>query len=949
MINADLHVFQDRGPVYLLTEYRPTPVPLPAGLPAQPSRLLNARFRVVAFTGREQELAELSRWRDVQGLRLSVRWLHGPGGAGKTRLAAELADASVVKGWKVVTAVHGPGSIQLPPGSQDMRTDNAAGLLLVVDYADRWPLSHLTWLMSNAMLHRDVPTRVLLLARSAYPWPAVRAAFSELAADCSDQLHGPLPGHAAPAVRHHMFAAARDAFAARYGLADPSRIAPPPELGHPDFGLTLNVHMAALVAVDARARGDTVAADPVALTVYLLDREHRHWTQLYQNRVEGTEHDTPPSVMARLVFTAALTGPMGHGGGAQLLRALDLPGHPDRLLTDHRACYPPEEPGAVLEPLYPDRLAEDFLALALPGHSVTGYTSAPWAAADAVTVISFGEGDDADQPAPHVRRAMTFLAAAAAPGRWPHVARHVADVLRANPALAAAAGGGALAALAELDDLDADVLAAVAAHLPEYQQADLDLGVAAIAERLTAHQLASTTDPVTRAQLHTTLARRLANAGLHQRAGVAAGQAVATLRALAETDPGAADPDLAAALYQHCRALVGLGQRTEPLAAIEQAAAIYRRLADVDGAYLPQLASTLYMLGRALSDPGQMQQAIAVAEESVAVYRALVNTDPQAPLADLATALNSLGLRLDMAGRPLEGLGPLRDSLAIRRTLAEADPARFLSDLATSLNNIGGVLPHLDRREEALAATEEALAIRRRLAQINPHAYQVPLAISLSNLGMRLSELGQDDQAVAALREAVATNRALVEINPGANRQFLVQSLYNLAGQLFGFAGRPSDAHRREAAVLGEEAVAVARLLAADRPASYLPLLAKCLNNLSSTLSSLRRDKQALRCIEEAVAIREKLADGNEDNQLADLANSLENLATTLANLRRHKQSRIPQERAAAIRHQLATRRPDAIAAARSLADTSRSLAEVDPDEYLPDLAAALALIHRWD
>ncbi|MFD0579543.1 ATP-binding protein [Dactylosporangium darangshiense] len=332
VINADLHVFQDRGPVYLLTEYRPTPVPLPAGLPAQPSRLLNARFRVVAFTGREQELAELSRWRDVQGLRLSVRWLHGPGGAGKTRLAAELADASVVKGWKVVTAVHGPGSIQLPPGSQDMRTDNAAGLLLVVDYADRWPLSHLTWLMSNAMLHRDVPTRVLLLARSAYPWPAVRAAFSELAADCSDQLHGPLPGHAAPAVRHHMFAAARDAFAARYGLADPSRIAPPPELGHPDFGLTLNVHMAALVAVDARARGDTVAADPVALTVYLLDREHRHWTQLYQNRVEGTEHDTPPSVMARLVFTAALTGPMGHGGGAQLLRALDLPGHPDRLL-----------------------------------------------------------------------------------------------------------------------------------------------------------------------------------------------------------------------------------------------------------------------------------------------------------------------------------------------------------------------------------------------------------------------------------------------------------------------------------------------------------------------------------------------------------------------------------------------------------------------------------------
>ena len=55
----------------------------------------------------------------------------------------------------------------------DLRLGGAAGLLLLVDYADRLPLTHLTWLFSNAAFHQQVPTRLLLLlARSARPWPS---------------------------------------------------------------------------------------------------------------------------------------------------------------------------------------------------------------------------------------------------------------------------------------------------------------------------------------------------------------------------------------------------------------------------------------------------------------------------------------------------------------------------------------------------------------------------------------------------------------------------------------------------------------------------------------------------------------------------------------------------------------------------------------------------------
>jgi len=52
--------------------------------------------------------------------------------------------------WKVITAAYGPGTVLPPPGSQDLRVDGATGVLLIVDYADRWPPTHLTWLLRNA-------------------------------------------------------------------------------------------------------------------------------------------------------------------------------------------------------------------------------------------------------------------------------------------------------------------------------------------------------------------------------------------------------------------------------------------------------------------------------------------------------------------------------------------------------------------------------------------------------------------------------------------------------------------------------------------------------------------------------------------------------------------------------------------------------------------------------
>lgn len=75
-----------------------------------------------------------------------------------------------------------------------MRLDGAAGLLVVVDYADRWLLTNLTWLLKNALLHQPgVLTRVLMVARTADAWPAVRGILDTYQAGTSSQVLGPWP------------------------------------------------------------------------------------------------------------------------------------------------------------------------------------------------------------------------------------------------------------------------------------------------------------------------------------------------------------------------------------------------------------------------------------------------------------------------------------------------------------------------------------------------------------------------------------------------------------------------------------------------------------------------------------------------------------------------------------------------------------------------------------
>ncbi|WLQ67602.1 tetratricopeptide repeat protein [Streptomyces glycanivorans] len=960
MIGADIHVFGDGMPLYLLENWRQARATDPEFLQELPSRMLNARFAVVDFTGRGEELADLYRWRE-DAPRLAVRWLHAPGGAGKTRLAGQFAQDSVAEGWKVVTATHGPGSVLPPPGSQDLRLDGTTGLLLIIDYADRWPLTHLTWLFSNALFHQSaVRTRVLLVARSTDGWPALRASLANEQADTSTRSLPPLPdghghGENGHGSRLEMFTAARDSFAARYGVPA-ADIGPPGPLAHPDFGLTLAVHMAALVAVDAHAADRRPPADTAGLTVYLLDREHLHWERLYGDATHGLTpseqaYATLPAVMRQTVFVAALTGPLSRPAGIGVLETVQVGAPAERVITDHAVCYPPAGrwQDSVLEPLYPDRLAEDFLALTLPGHHAD-YPAAEWAGSTIMALLSRrgNSGSDNDDLPPvsgWTPRAVTFLAAAAA--RWPHIGSgYLFPLLREDPHLAIAAGSAALAAVANLDEIEPDLLAGIADHRPRSRHVELDVGIAALVKRLAPYLLAALADDLDGiAAVHRDLARCLSLAGLHEEALTATEQALAVYRRLAADGTADHQLGLADAAGDRAVSLRDMGRPEEALADAEEATALWQRLAAADpAAYDGYLANTLTNMAALLIDLGRYEEAWPIAEKAVTEHRRLARDDP-GQLADLASSLSvfagsarKLGLRdrvLDLA----------REVVIIRRQLAAIAPETHLPELATALSNLAACLRDSGQREEdALATGREAVTIRRRLTSINPAAFEADLANSLIGLAAYLSEFGRHDESLAAAEETVVVHRRLVERNPAAYEPGLATALLSMGTTFAKLERYP------EATAVMQETVEIWRRLAAATPALFASDLAHALTNLGPAMRRSGQREQAQGVLEEAVMLNRRLAEVNPAAHADTLARALSNQANNLVDLGRRDDALAAAEEAVAIHRTLARSHPAAFEPhlAQSLADLADHFAELSrPQESLVADQEALSIYQR--
>ena len=632
---------------------------------------LRPEAQVVAFRPRP-ELSRLREW-CVAGGRLGVWLVTGEGGAGKTRLALQLAADLASDGWR---------TMWVPPGQEGTAVgavrDTGEPAVLVVDYAETRP--GLADLLAEAAAAEDCPDlRIVLLARSAGEWwrQLLVGADYRLSQVLEDTGPLPLGSLAATGGQQGLFDDAVAVFADRFGVARPqARLM----LNDPD-AVVLVVHAAALLAVldHAAGSGSRRVYSAADVLTGLLGHEARYWHKSARARRLILD----PSVERLAVAIACLIGADSETDAAGLLsRVPDLAdsagrrGQVARWLHDlYPASAGTGAGGEWLGPLRPDRVAE---------HLVTGEFTARWGMLPGLLA---GLGQD------RLVRALTVLGRAA-----------LTDA-RAGQLLRGALETGfehlavpALAVAVETNPATADMISAALSAGPVPQ-----------------HVLERIDDAIPRQTV------------------VLAGLGAEVLQRLADgSGPGSGER--AGWLNDLSIRLSGLGRREEALAAIEEAVTGYRELARTrPDAFLPDLAMSLNNQSNRLSDLGRREEALAAIEEAVTGYRELARTRPDAFLPDLAGALNNQSLRLSDLGRREEALAAIEEAVTGYRELARTRPDAFLPDLAGALNNQSNRLSDLGRREEALAAIEEAVTGYRELARTRPDAFLPDLAGALNN------------------------------------------------------------------------------------------------------------------------------------------------------------------------------------------------------------------------
>ncbi len=899
--------------------------------PVRPSALLHAGAATVNFAGRLAERAQARRWRDTEGA-LRVCLVHGPGGQGKTRLAMQLAAEWRAQGWIVLGAFHhrdrqAPPAFNVPGG-----LNHAAGVLVVVDYAERWDTEDLLTLLADTSVGagRGIRVRVLLLARPSGVWWqnityrverdfGIRAERFELSPVESDPL----------VSREGLFAAARDRFAELLGVPEAGAALPPPDLSARDeYELILSVHMAALGAVLAARQGDTAPGEPAAVSAYLLARERDHWLSLRGRREEPLT--VTADALGQLVYTATLTGPLSYADGKQaiLQAAVESTESPGTMLKDHARCYPAaahtgapgQAPSTVLQPLYPDRLGEDYLALLTPGHTYD-FPADLWSdEAPARLLPLTGSTDPAAEAAGPVwtRRALTTLVEAA--GRWPHLARtQLYPLLIARPALALQVGSAAVAALAAHAHIDLDVLEAVDALLPE-QRSEWAPAAAAVADRLLERRLASA-DDAGRARIRGSLAHRLANVGQRERALALSEEAFHGYFALAPQDVSSYLPEAAYAEGNYAVRLAQSGRLDEALAHSNMTILWLMTLTKQDrDEYLPELARAHYNHAGWLADAGRHEEALSWSQDALDGLRELTlrpgGVVHLPSLQDLNAAAARHAQLLSTLDRNDEALTLSKLSLAGLRDLVRLDRTRLLPELPASLRDHADLLEQTGHQLDALPYSKEAVEALKELAHTDPGAYRQRLAEELARHALRLSELGRHTEALRVSEEGVLVRRELAAEDRGTHLSPLISAL-----RLHLLLVEEANASSSEFLRYSEQSIALHRERARrERTADSVADLVRALIPHASRLMESGRVDEALGYSLEAVGAADALKGGPVDTVDLPIAASWH--ALWLEQAERHAEM-LPYS-------------AEAI-------EIAYGRFQVDPDANLPDLAARVS------
>ena len=886
--------------------------------------LLSWRVRLAPLIGQDEKREDLLKWaKDKGGGRVQIRVLTGPGGAGKTRLAAEIADA-LKRTWSwrdagfLFTREH--PKFQCPA-------------LLIVDYPEDRRAFILDMLekLARPDIEFKRPVRVLLLTRD--PQQRWVNDFKEKGiSHLVDYQELPVPRLSvvdAMALHTKSLDRLNKHFGVQVPTVEPDEFAKwfakDPSL----HNLPLFITAAAIHALEPADQGqnqspqNTMRLTGKDIVDALATRELSRLNSIALEQKDGRLGFGESSV-GRLTALAAIRGGFG--------------------VTDLKK--------------FADSKKDLDLDIPDPAHIVDAVKNFPW-----------WTKDGWEAPQPHIiAAALTFRVLkersdmgskwlwAAIEGKGPEIIERLARLVYDVGIIYGADDHNQF--VTWLGDMVDSPARAEAVSFFGYEKVPSNLAPLSIA---VTKQLLKGASGDTRAGYLNNLSICRSVIGDHAGALKAIQEAVGIYRELAAEQRSAFEPGLATSLNTLSACLSKIGEREKATKAIQESVDIYRQLAAKQPeAFKRELANSLNTLSLCLRDIGEPERALAAIQESVDIFRELA-AQLAAFESDLARGLNTLSMCLSKIGEPARALEASKESVDIYRGLAAAQREAFEPGLARGLYNLSNCLRDIGESAGAIKASQESVDIYRGLAAAQPEAFGPGLVLCLNNLSDRLREIGDHAGAIKAIQESVDICRQLAATQPEAFDLELARALNNLSNRLreigdhagaikaiqeavdifrklakaqpadFGLglalclnnlSDRLSDIGEREKATKAiQESVDIYRQLAAAQPAAFESDLALCLNTLSDRLNEIGEPERALKAIQEAVDIYRELAATQPAAFESDLALCLNNLSNCLSEIGDHA---------------------GAIKAIQEAVDIFRELAEAQPEAFGPVLVLCL-------
>jgi len=698
-------------------------------------RLLDWHARLTPLVGREEDLQEIVQWANSKADVL-IRFLVGPGGSGKTRLALEAAATLREDGWDA-------GQIFLGRRYPKLTADT--GVFWVVDYPEAWRPQVEELLRNLARVEStSAPVRVLLLSRLFMrDWlPLIDAAAAASICDVQEVRLGPLTIPSAVDLFHAASARLAKLLGQPLPALSTREVAEWLDRDRESNPLPLFVIAAALHSVLSESHELSLSGSEIVAA--LVRRERMRLDNI------GRRAKWRDGVLSRVFALATVSG----GLDAETLH---------RLAADGDLGLPAEHPVDAIKSL--------------------GFWEGRRVAAPSPDIVAaellFEILDDSSDQASEWLWLCLIDTAAERIDRLGRIAYDIArlrgpeDFRRFASWLAAAIDGQSQRAKKWRQIFVEDRLPLGLIQL-----------AVAIGETLLRGQIAEESE---RANILTILSDRLSDTGNSAAALESSREAVGIYRRLVAGSPQAYEQDMARSLRSLSLCLRKENDPAGALNASREAVEIWRRLAAAEPTrYDPDLARILRIVSICLSEAkeGDTGGALEAIHEAVKIWRRLVRTNSALYEHDLALSLNTLSVLLGEMEDQEAALHTIREAVEIWRRLAETNPARFEPDLAYGLNNLSSFLRVAGDEKGSIEAVQGAIKIYGRVAAANPARYEPDLARSLDNLYLNLSDTENPEAMVNAMREATQIQRSLVAASPTSYEPGLSQRLDRLSQDL---------------------------------------------------------------------------------------------------------------------------------------------------------------------